>query len=152
MIRNYKFAIDIDKTLTNESIFMTETLNSNQNILNNIIEKSTVKPGVDILKNKDLDIILVTGRQEKCREATLKWLYKNNIPFNQLFMVPNGYYGKLFDQKLYEQFKLNICIENKIHFVLEDDLNVLKYLKRYGFSVQKVNHRFDTAFKKLIQC
>lgn len=152
MIQNYIFAIDIDQTITNESIFTVNTSHSSKEVLDKAIKECTVKPGVDILKFKDLNIILVTGRLEKCREATIEWLHKNDIPFNQLIMVPDDYYNPDFSQDLYEAFKLKVCLENKVHFVFDDNQNVLKHLKRYGFSVQKVNRRFDTAFKKLIRC
>lgn len=152
MIRNYVFAIDIDETITNESVFKNKDLFSTQEVLDKSIKECTIKPGADILKDKDLNIILITGRPEKCREATIKWLRENDIPFNQLIMVPDGYYNPKFSQELYEAFKLKACIENKVHFVFDDNQNVLKFLKKYGFSVQKVNRRFDTAFKKLIKC
>ncbi len=151
MIQNYIFAIDIDQTITNESVFTVNTSHSVQEDLDKSIRKCTIKPGVDILKGKDLNIILITGRVERCRYETTKWLLKNDIPFNKLIMVPNDYYNPDFSQELYEAFKLKACIENKVHFVLDDNQNVLKHLKKYGFSVQKVNRRFDTAFKKLVK-
>jgi uncharacterized HAD superfamily protein len=152
MIRNYIFAIDIDQTITNESVFTINTTHSSQEVLDKSIMECTVKPGVDILRNKDLNIILITGRAERCRKTTIEWLHKNDILYNQLVMVPDGYYDPDFSQDLYEAFKLKACIENKVHFVFDDNQNVLKFLKHYGFSVQKVNRRFDTAFKKLIKC
>lgn len=45
MIQNYNFAIDIDKTLTNESAFCVDTLHSQKNGFEESIVKCTLKKG-----------------------------------------------------------------------------------------------------------
>lgn len=37
-----------------------------------------------------IQIVLCTGRDEKCREDTVGWFYDNNIPFDELYMRKAG--------------------------------------------------------------
>ena len=146
MLQNYIFAIDIDNTLTNEQfgIPCSEIETKKR------IENKTLKPGVEIIRNKDFNIILVTGREEKYREVTVKWLHKNDIPFNRLIMVPDDYYPVEFYYDSYLKFKLNAYIENHVHFVLDDSNNVINLSRMYGFGAEKVNDTFDEAFRRCI--
>ena len=44
-------------------------------------------------------IIIITGRDEKYREATLNWLFVNNVPHQELYMRPNGNHCSSVDLK-----------------------------------------------------
>lgn len=43
-----------------------------------------------VLSSTGLPIILLSGRQDDCREQTTKWLQENNIPFDKLLMRKSG--------------------------------------------------------------
>lgn len=43
-----------------------------------------------IISKSGLPIIIVSGREDSCRDETEDWLINNNIPFNELFMRKTG--------------------------------------------------------------
>ena len=50
---------------------------------------------IDIVKSlseKDISVLLVTGRFEALREKTINWLMKHEVPFNSIYMRKNGDY------------------------------------------------------------
>lgn len=146
-LQNYNIGIDIDNTLTNESPFSS----TSEDIIVSLIKKSTLKKGIEVIKNKDFNIFIITGRTEKYRKITIEWLYKNDISFNQLIMPPDTYYpDNIFNFNLYLKFKLQSCIDNKIHLMLDDNEEVVNLLNLYNFSAQKVNGNLTEAFNKLI--
>ena len=52
--------------------------------------KTIIVEIVKLLAEKDIAVLLVTGRFEAHRKKTLKWLLKHNIPFNAMYMRKNG--------------------------------------------------------------
>lgn len=151
MLQNYNFGIDIDKTLSNESVFAIHNYHSNQEDVEKSILRCTLRQGIKAIQNKDFNIILITGRPEKYRSVTIKWLCLNDINFDKLVMVPNDYYPNDFDEELYYKFKLDSCIKNHIHFALDDCIEVVELLRKYGINAQLVTDNFETAFNKLFQ-
>ncbi len=142
----YNYGIDIDGTLTNERPF---SLSDSEEKLKNLILRSTPKKNLDIIKNRDLRIYLITGRQEKYREVTIRWLQEHEISFDSLTMIPNGSYNGFFNEKIYLDFKLNAYIKHHIHFALDDDPKVVSLLNTYNIKSIQVNGDLNEAFNKL---
>jgi FMN phosphatase YigB (HAD superfamily) len=63
------------------------------------------------------DIIIITGRPEEYRERTIAWLKKNDIPFTDVFMRPNGDHRPDYEVK---KEALQRWPKKRIKLVIED--------------------------------
>lgn len=95
-----------------------------------------IKNLLDSLR-EDYVIILVSGRSEVCREETEKWLEKNNIPYDMLFMRPEGDIRKDSVIKR-EFFKKYIRYYYNIEFVLDDRNQVVDMWRSLGLKCLQV--------------
>lgn len=82
-------------------------------------------------------ILYVSGRDEKCRAASEKWLIDNNCPPGLLLMRPGGdirkdvvIKGELFEQYIRGQFNVD--------FVLDDRDQVVKFWREIGLTCLQV--------------
>ncbi len=80
---------------------------------------------IDSMKSSGVDTILLTGRGEKSRETTQKWLEDNKVSYLALFMRASG------DEREDAVVKKEIYLESiankyKTLFVIEDRLSVVK--------------------------
>ncbi len=55
--------------------------------------------------NTDIHLIMVSGRDESCRQETIDWLNAAGVPFDILFMRPNNDYRK--DSLIKEEIYIN---------------------------------------------
>lgn len=96
----------------------------------------TIKNLLDVLKDKYF-IILVSGRDEICREKTEKWLRGNDIPYGTLLMRPEGDIRKdsIVKRELFER-----CIRPyyDIEFVLDDRNQVVDMWRSLGLKCLQV--------------
>ena len=76
-------------------------------------------------------IIVVSGRDAVCRDLTVNWLLANGVPFDELYMRPEGNNEKdviikrrIFDEKLRDRFT--------IKFVLDDRNQVVEMWRGLG--------------------
>lgn len=143
-----KVAIDIDGTLTNEIAYC---LGYNYEDVSKTILNCTLKSGVKEVNNSNLDITLITGRIEMYRKETEQWLRNNGIKYDRLIMIPNNYYKNGFDMKLFLDFKLQNCVNNRINFALDDNEEVIKILRSHSIKAQLVKENFKEAFNKLFK-
>lgn len=82
-------------------------------------------------------IFLVSGRNEVCREETEKWLEKNNIPYDMLFMRPEDDIRK--DSVIKQEFfKKYIRYYYNIEFVLDDRNQVVEMWRSLGLKCLQV--------------
>jgi len=84
-----------------------------------------------------IEIILVSGRDEICREETEAWLYLHDIPYQKLFMRPQGSYedDRLVKQRIYEE---HIKDAHDVLFVLDDRDKVVKMWRELGLKCLQV--------------
>lgn len=78
-------------------------------------------------------MILVSGRPEKCRDASLIWLSKYNIPFDMFFMRANNDHRPdhlVKENILYEIQKLGYSVE----FAVDDRNSVVKMWRKNGIT------------------
>jgi len=59
-----------------------------------LVHDEPIWPVIDTLRRLwafgNTEIILITGRMENWRKETENWLHNHGVPFNELFMRPNG--------------------------------------------------------------
>lgn len=86
----------------------------------------------------DCKLIILTGRNESCREVTAKWLSANYLFPEKIIMRPDNNYTSGPEQKklLYE---LNIKGKYNVDFVIEDSSKVVKMYRDLGLTVLQPN-------------
>ena len=86
----------------------------------------------------DCELIVITGRDESCRKATLEWLDKHYLYPNLLLMRKEGDYskGEECKKKLYEE---NIKGKYNVDLVFEDSSKVVKMYRDLGLTVLQPN-------------
>ena len=97
-------------------------------------EDSLVEPVRFMLQcanDLSVKIIVVSGRDAVCRDLTVNWLLANGVPFDELYMRPEGNNEKdviikrrIFDEKLRDRFT--------IKFVLDDRNQVVEMWRGLG--------------------
>tara|TARA_B100002051_G_C16684851_1_gene612002 strand:+ start:993 stop:1403 length:411 start_codon:yes stop_codon:yes gene_type:complete len=91
-----------------------------------------------IYKESGFSIIIVTAREEKFKKITEKWLFINNIEYDQIFFRDNKDYRS--DEIVKEEiFKKNIKPHWLISFVLDDRDRVVKMWRKIGLTCLQVN-------------
>ncbi len=85
-------------------------------------------------------IILMSGRDSVCRNVTENWLDKNDMPYDYLWMRPNGDNRKdtVIKRELFDQY---VRGKYNIRFVLDDrDSVVQMWRKDLGLTCLQVNY------------
>lgn len=95
-----------------------------------------IKNLLDVLKDKCF-IILVSGRDEVCREKTEKWLRGNDITYGMLLMRPEGDIRKdsIVKREIFENY---IRDYYNIQFVLDDRNQVVEMWRSLGLKCLQV--------------
>lgn len=147
---NNEIILDLDGTLSNESI--GDVIDNNNlgpeeydRMIPHIL-KFTPKRGVTLLKEAGINPIIITGRQEGLREATEAWLKKYDILYKKLVMVPNGYYGGVFDWNKYVEYKIKAHKKFNVEFSIDDHESLVTILREYGVPAFHVRDNFAKAF------
>lgn len=96
----------------------------------------TIKNLLDVLKDKYF-IILVSGRDEVCREKTEKWLRGNDITYGMLLMRPEGDIRKdsIVKREIFENY---IRYHYNVEFVLDDRNQVVEMWRSLGLKCLQV--------------
>lgn len=85
----------------------------------------------------DHTVLIVTGRDESCRDLTAEWLHQQEIPYDELHMRPKN--SKKPDtevkQKIYEQ---EIKYVYDVEFVLDDLIPVVAMWRSLGLKCLQV--------------
>lgn len=100
-----------------------------QDIVNNVIR--------EILYGYDFTIILMSGRDESCRQQTEEWLFENDIFYLNLFMRETGNFEKdaIVKRRLFEK---NIRGKYRIDYVLDDRNQVVDMWRSMGLTCLQV--------------
>ncbi|QZD99262.1 polynucleotide kinase [Mycobacterium phage Moostard] len=93
--------------------------------------------------NEDLRVLIVSGRDDECRDATFSWLVANGIRFDQLHMRPTGsvdnHGNKLPDYLIkYRLFNEHIRGKYNVRFVLDDRNQVVDLWRSLGLKCLQV--------------
>ena len=84
----------------------------------------------------DEQIVGLTGRNEKHRPATLKWLYHHGIILDQLLMRPE--FDPRPDHELKPQLLAEVCKPEEVWFILEDRDKVVEAWRNLGYNCWQV--------------
>lgn len=89
-------------------------------------------------KHKELGekIIIVTGRDESCRELTIEWLNFYEIPFDEMYMRPNNDWRK--DSFIKKEIYNNHLTKYNVLFVYDDRNQVVDMWRELGVKVFQV--------------
>jgi len=96
-----------------------------------------------MFETPDTYIIIVTGRDDTCKDVTLKWLADNNIPFDEFYMRDhtlvdekgNKLDDTIIKRNIYEEM---IKPRFNVRFVLDDRDRVVKMWREQGLKVLQV--------------
>ena len=85
----------------------------------------------------DTYIVIVSGRNSRCRPETAEWLANNNIPYDALYMRQDEDYrdDRIIKREIYEEF---IKPRFNVRFVLDDRDRVVKMWRENGLKVLQV--------------
>lgn len=155
-MKKINVSIDVDGTLTKEvigqDILELSALEVERAMLN-----CTPKDGIDILfddilSKNDCNTFIITGRQEKYRRATSKWLNTYGIPYDELIMFPNDFYTiNGYTSPKYIDLKVDAHIRKNIHFSLDDHERMVSELNRHGIVACRVTNNFRDAFNEIFK-
>lgn len=135
-----KVIFDIDGTLANNSHrihYLTEGKKNWESFRAELEDDSPNEPIVTLLQIMTIagyKIILSTGRFEKDRERTERWLENNSIFYHDLFMRSDGDHRPDFEVKEDMLRELQIGRDN-ILFVVDDRSSVVEMWRRNGLTV-----------------
>jgi len=89
---------------------------------------------VGIVFDAGVRLILVSGRDEVCREETEEWLEESEINYHFLYMRPEGNNedDRIIKRRIYEE---KIKDKFNILFVLDDRPKVIRMWKELGLKV-----------------
>lgn len=87
----------------------------------------------------DKDIILVSGRDESCREQTIAWLEENDVPYDKLIMRKEGDNRKdvIVKQEIYLD---HIQGQYNVTAVFDDRDQVVDMWREQGLTCLQVNY------------
>jgi|APFre7841882654_1041346.scaffolds.fasta_scaffold37101_3 FMN phosphatase YigB (HAD superfamily) len=134
---------DIDGTLSDSSHRAEYARIKDWDTFNSMAPEDPVITKIaDLLRllSADCQIVLLTGRMEKYRGITEKWLKDSNLDFfcDHLLMRPNDDMRNDFDLKiaiLENHFGSREAILKQVWFVVEDRDRVVEGMRNYGLTV-----------------
>lgn len=107
-----------------------------------VIEDQVIYPVKFILNNikndREVTKILLSGRKDSCKEQTIRWLDKNNIPFDKLLMrkADDNRPDNIIKKEIYEN---EIKDKYNVLFVIDDRPKVLDMWQSLGLFTFNVN-------------
>ena len=109
-----------------------------EKIINDIPNISVVDLARAYCRQYGCDLIVITGRDDSCREPTLEWLGKYGLYPKLLLMRSEGDYSKGDEckKKLYEE---HIKGKYNVDLVFEDSSKVVKMYRDLGLTVLQPN-------------
>ncbi len=149
--RDISIGIDVDGTLTENKVDI-DLFTLSHKELEKKMASLCPKKGIDVLLDTDLDIYVISGRQERFRAVTDDWLQDYGIPYEELILFPNDFYIKNgYNIPKYAGLKLDIHIRKNIRMSLDDNEHVVDMLNKFGILTCKVDNNFRDAFEKVLE-
>jgi hypothetical protein len=107
--------------------------------------KDPVHEGVVSLLNlfwhHDYEIVIITGRPEKWRGETEKWLARNNVSFDKLHMRSNLCFEP--DEVMKEQIYQENYLGRDVLFALDDQHHIVRMWSNRGIDCWQVRKGMD---------
>ena len=99
-----------------------------------------IKTIINLFYKDNYKIILLTGREERFRDLTIKWLNSNKVSFTNLLMRTNKDYRK--DSLIKEEiYNLEIKNKYKVLFVIDDRDQMIQMWDKIGIDSLKTNNQ-----------
>lgn len=90
-----------------------------------------------VKRYNDMDIIIVSGRYDNCKDITEKWLQDNDIPYTDIYMRKTG--DNRCDTVIKQElFEAHIEEKYNVLFVLDDRDRVVKMWRELGIPCLQV--------------
>lgn len=85
----------------------------------------------------DYAILIVSGREDACKQVTERWLGKNYVMYDELFMRKHGDYrpDEVIKKEIYDK---HIKDKYDVEFVLDDRNKVVKMWREIGLKCLQV--------------
>lgn len=85
----------------------------------------------------DYAILIVSGREDTCKQETIGWLSKNYVMYDELFMRKHGDYrpDEVIKKEIYDK---HIKDKYDVEFVLDDRNKVVKMWREIGLKCLQV--------------
>lgn len=101
-----------------------------------------VRKLVVALANANFRIICLTGRPERWRMATVRWMVTNQIPMHELLMRPDADFRPTPELKvdLVKQHLPNL-FPNNIAFIIDNDERIIEKFKAEGVTAMQIHIR-----------
>ncbi|NDD85793.1 polynucleotide kinase, partial [bacterium] len=92
---------------------------------------------VDIMEENQLYVIIVSGRDDSCRDVTRKWLEDNYIPYDELHMrkTDDDRDDRIVKKEIFDAW---IKDRYNVKFVLDDRNRVVEMWRSLGLKVLQV--------------
>jgi hypothetical protein len=136
--------VDMDHTISNafwrNSMIGTETWDHYHE--NSKYDKpfKNVVVLLNALSNSGYEIMGITGRNEKHRSLTVKWLVDNKVDIGELLMRPDDDYtknGELKVKLITERFKGDF---KDIHFLIDDNEDAILAFMAIGIATLQIRN------------
>ena len=97
----------------------------------------------DPMEENPLYVLIVSGRDDTCKEVTEKWLQDNHIPYDEIHMRDTNAVdedGKKLDDRVIKKDIYDKWIKNRynVRFVLDDRNRVVEMWRSLGLKVLQV--------------
>lgn len=132
--------VDIDGTLahgTGRNMYDFTQIHTDAHdvVVGDIVRKYAA--GSDIPEIPDNYIVIVSGREDTCKEQTENWLVENKVPYHEIYMRKQGDMrdDTIVKREIYEEF---IKPRYNVRFVLDDRNKVVKMWREQGLKVLQV--------------
>lgn len=129
--------VDIDGTLADveHRVHHVRQEPKNWRAFNQAMENDDLNPWcrdlILAMKGQNVEVLLVTGRDEDYRSLTENWLSKHEVPYNHLWMrQASDYRGD--DTVKMEIYNIDILPTYEILFVVDDRQSVVKMWRSIG--------------------
>jgi predicted kinase len=85
----------------------------------------------------DTYVIIVSGREDGCKQETVDWLASNGVPYDEIYMRKHGDHrdDRIVKKEIYEQY---IKPRYNVRFVLDDRDRVVEMWRKEGLKVLQV--------------
>jgi len=136
LVRRQGVIFDMDGTLTNVSHVRHFVRGKYRNF--DMFHRSSVfcPPNQEVVDmafdthDKNLAVIIVTARSEPYREVTQKWLDERNIPYENIYMRPEG--DQRQDAIVKAEILQDILVDYDVVHCVDDNVNVKKVWAEAG--------------------
>lgn len=137
------FIFDIDGTLAHINPNSPRDIYDGSRVYQDILDQS-VSVVYNSLYEWDFQTLIVSGRDEKYRDVTEKWLYDNKVYYDRLYMRSEG--DTRHDATVKYEIARDILKDYYVEGVFDDRFRVVRAWRTMGFKTYHVEDPFVSDF------